>query len=178
MVDMVRTLSALQTLLADNTDGEISAQDIRDLLVSVYPVIVGCETTKTSQTIANDTATFISWGTEVRDDGGCFDAGAPTRWTAPVTGYYIATFFVDWTNGHLTNDLTITGFYRTGSQVTFPSELKATTSADRRTMTTQVIYLGAGDYLECRVQQSSGGNADIASAWGSFALINGAVGVL
>ncbi len=37
MVDTVRTLSALQTLLADNAAGDISAQDMRDLLVSVYP---------------------------------------------------------------------------------------------------------------------------------------------
>lgn len=34
MVDTVRTITALQTLLADNTEGNISAQDIRDLLVS------------------------------------------------------------------------------------------------------------------------------------------------
>lgn len=34
MVDTVRSLSALQTLLADNTAGDISAQDLRDFLVS------------------------------------------------------------------------------------------------------------------------------------------------
>ena len=37
MVDTARTLSALQTLLADNVDGDIGAQDIREFLVSVYP---------------------------------------------------------------------------------------------------------------------------------------------
>ena len=36
MADTIRTLSALQTLLADNTAGDISAQDARDVLVSVY----------------------------------------------------------------------------------------------------------------------------------------------
>ena len=35
MVDTVRTVAALQTLLADNTTGAISAQDLRDMLVSV-----------------------------------------------------------------------------------------------------------------------------------------------
>lgn len=34
MVDTVRTLADLQTLLADNTNGDISAQDLRDFLVS------------------------------------------------------------------------------------------------------------------------------------------------
>ena len=38
MPDTRRTLAALQTLLADNTAGDISAQDVRDMLVSVYPV--------------------------------------------------------------------------------------------------------------------------------------------
>ena len=36
MVDTVRSLSSLQTLLATNGAGAISAQDIRDLLVSTY----------------------------------------------------------------------------------------------------------------------------------------------
>lgn len=37
MPDTIRSLSDLQTLLADNTAGNISAQDIRDFLVSVDP---------------------------------------------------------------------------------------------------------------------------------------------
>lgn len=36
MADTKRTLAALTALLADNTAGDISAQDMRDLLVSVY----------------------------------------------------------------------------------------------------------------------------------------------
>lgn len=35
MVDTVRTISALQTLLANNSTGEISPQDLRDMLVSL-----------------------------------------------------------------------------------------------------------------------------------------------
>ena len=37
MPDTVRTLAALQALHADNAAGDISAQDNRDLLVSVFP---------------------------------------------------------------------------------------------------------------------------------------------
>lgn len=36
MVDTKRTLAALQTLLADNTTGDISPQDVRDMLVSLW----------------------------------------------------------------------------------------------------------------------------------------------
>ena len=37
MADTVRTISALQTLFANNTDGDISPQDLRDFLVSAEP---------------------------------------------------------------------------------------------------------------------------------------------
>jgi hypothetical protein len=37
MADTPRTLSALLTLLADNTSGNITAQIVRDLTVSLYP---------------------------------------------------------------------------------------------------------------------------------------------
>jgi hypothetical protein len=37
MADTQRTLSALQTLFADNVNGDISAQDLRDFLVTVHP---------------------------------------------------------------------------------------------------------------------------------------------
>lgn len=39
MVDTARTTAALQTLFADNTAGAISAQDLRDFLVSAKPGI-------------------------------------------------------------------------------------------------------------------------------------------
>src|SRR3989304_3602241 len=37
MADTIRQLAALQALLADNTGGAISPQDLRDFLVSVMP---------------------------------------------------------------------------------------------------------------------------------------------
>lgn len=57
MADTVRSLSALQTLLADNTSGDISPQDLRDFLVSVYP-ITGSNLMIESQLLAADQATI------------------------------------------------------------------------------------------------------------------------
>lgn len=37
MEDEIRTIAALQTLLADNSSGDISAQDVRDMLVTLAP---------------------------------------------------------------------------------------------------------------------------------------------
>jgi len=80
MADTVRSLTALQTLLADNTAGDISPQDVRDFLVSaVYPV-----------------STIVRPGESIQD---AFDAGfrhviladgthAPTaNVTVPVSGW-------------------------------------------------------------------------------------------
>lgn len=41
MVDTVRTTAALLALFADNTTGDISAQDLRDMIVSVHGVYGG-----------------------------------------------------------------------------------------------------------------------------------------
>ena len=54
MADTLRTLSALQALLADNTTGDISAQDLRDMLVSVFPtgrVLLAALTASASATL-------------------------------------------------------------------------------------------------------------------------------
>ncbi len=53
MADTRRTLSALQTLLADNSTGDISAQDVRDLLVSVFPTGMRLLATQTASNSAS-----------------------------------------------------------------------------------------------------------------------------
>lgn len=57
MPDTVRTLSALQTLLADNTAGDISPQDVRDMLVSTYQLDYSADTSITGTA----TATISKW---------------------------------------------------------------------------------------------------------------------
>lgn len=57
MVDTVRSLSALQTLLADNTAGDISAQAARDLLVSARAWGIGFE--ETSDDVVWDAAADV-----------------------------------------------------------------------------------------------------------------------
>lgn len=57
MPDTIRTLSALQTLLADNTAGDISPQDVRDMLVSTYLLDYSADVSVTGAT----TATVGKW---------------------------------------------------------------------------------------------------------------------
>lgn len=52
MADTKRTLSALTALYADNNDGDISAQDLRDFLISAH----GSRYVNTSAIASSDTA--------------------------------------------------------------------------------------------------------------------------
>lgn len=58
MADTIRSRTALLALLADNTNGDISAQDMRDVLVSVHGVYgaIYAENGSTAQTGISDTA--------------------------------------------------------------------------------------------------------------------------
>jgi len=60
MPDTVRTLAALQTLLADNASGDISAQDVRDFLVSVFPPEPQVARVETSESTASDAYTDLA----------------------------------------------------------------------------------------------------------------------
>lgn len=51
MADTIRSISALQTLFADNTSGDISAQDLRDFLVSAANLMAANTFTAGPQTI-------------------------------------------------------------------------------------------------------------------------------
>lgn len=62
MVDTKRSLSSLQTLLADNTAGDISAQDVRDFLVSVFH-LDSLETSITTTATATLGAMHVCSGT-------------------------------------------------------------------------------------------------------------------
>lgn len=85
MADTERTLSALQTLLADNTSGAISAQDLRDFLVSAAPRVA-------SYYISSSSATTISVaGTYYKAAGTTTQVGTNGSWS------------------HSTNRLTYTG---------------------------------------------------------------------
>ena len=73
MADTRRTLSALQTQLADNASGDISPQDVRDFLVSVYPDIKNARNYgATGDGVTDDTAAIQAALDAVSPGGTCF----------------------------------------------------------------------------------------------------------
>lgn len=59
MADTQRNLDALQTLLADNATGDISPQDLRDMLVSMYPGHAQAYVSTPAATTLADTSTWV-----------------------------------------------------------------------------------------------------------------------
>lgn len=92
MADTIRDLSALQTLLADNTAGDISAQDARDVLVTNYPrdaIAYGAVPTSGWSWINQGTASLTqSNGVDIITDPGTGANNIIARdRTAPATPY-------------------------------------------------------------------------------------------
>ena len=96
MADTLRTRAQLLALLADNITGEISAQDLRDMLVSVMGIygIITMAANVTGQALTADTpAKLINW----EADGlgiGCTPDFANSQITIDNTGVYRITAFV------------------------------------------------------------------------------------
>ena len=81
MVDTARTLAALQTILADNTSGDITEQDIRDMLLSLFPQTTRGDLTAldgsgliarlavgAADTVVKSDGTDPAWGTVGHDE--------------------------------------------------------------------------------------------------------------
>ena len=63
MADTVRTLSALQALLPDNTSKAISAQDLRDVLISAVGSLYGRAVSASDDLDANEIVIAATGGT-------------------------------------------------------------------------------------------------------------------
>lgn len=82
MVDTVRPLAALQTLLADNVAGDISAQDVRDVLLSLW-----VQTIPIWQDIAHEKGQFVL------REGRIYEANDPIP---AATGFVTGTTGATW----------------------------------------------------------------------------------
>lgn len=110
MPDTVRLLPALQTLLADNAAGDISPQDVRDFLVSVYRDYIKFSDLK-ADTVNGGTFTSGAWrtrniNTEDADAGG--HASVAANQITLAAGDYVAmiscpAFFIESHQARLQN---------------------------------------------------------------------------
>lgn len=155
MADTVRTLAALQTLLADNTTGDISAQDVRDMLVSLFtPQFVGCQLTKSgTQVLGNGTVDVVTFdGTNYDTDS--FADLDNDRITVPTDfgGYYVATGAYITTGGAISNAIEI---HLNGNVVASQENTDGSLSPAGQ-VSTEPILLVAGDDIDLRAYNATG----------------------
>lgn len=107
-----------------------------------------------TQSIAHNTGTAVSWDTVDQNDLGAYAGGAPTRLTAPTTGWYIASATIAWSSN--TNWQRVIDIRRNGSDyIVSQPFLPGTARPDPQFGLSTPLYLGAGDYIEIVVYQNS-----------------------
>lgn len=120
-----------------------------------------------TQTISTGTPTAVIFDTETRDDGGLWSGGAPTRLTAPSTGWYAGGGFVFWDG--------VTGLGRRllarldgSTTLARASTIADANHNDPSLCVSWQYYMTAGQYVDLAVDQNSGGDVDVsagAAAW-------------
>ena len=155
MADTPRTLSALQTILADNISADISAQDIRDFLVSVlggYGAISTVDSASSQGSLSDVTPTLLTAFTangvaasDVTPDHTSDDI------TVGVAGDYAVTLSASFAGSNLTNY--ILQFAVDGTPVAaYKMQRKIGTGADiGHGSLTAILTLAAGEAVSVYV---------------------------
>ena len=115
-----------------------------------------------NQTIANTTYTILPWNQETYDTSSFHDTSTNnSRLTIPsgLSGYYYIYTNLNW-NGS-TSGYRRQQFYKNGSTSIFETDFSFSQDIWFNVGISTVLYLTAGDYLELRVYQTSGGNRSI-----------------
>jgi len=149
-------------------DGTLTSVDLADGAVSTAKVgeVPGARVRRTAAlTLTNDVAATISWDTADINVGGVFNSTQPTRMTAPVAGRYLIIATARWdtdTDGRRAMALEVNGgtvqIARSNVAGYFQRAGGMTTPYYPEQMVEAVYRLNAGDYVEVRALQDSGGD--------------------
>ena len=146
--------------LGDRTWSYNSTKGVWDLVSINDTLRNGARVTKTAaQSLTTATLTTLTWDSEVYDDNTFHDnITNNSRLTISDDGKYIVTLAVDFASNN-TGTRQI-GIYKNGTvirQIVMPNN-----SAGQDYLSiTDIIYLVAGDYIEGKATQSSGGALDV-----------------
>lgn len=130
----------------------------------------GCQVHLTAnEGVANTGTTAIPWDAEDRDDGGYWDAGAPTRLTVASNGWYLICVNFIWNS--VSGDHWAGVEFRKNGATTYVGHIVIDGSGvDYDFGASILLQLSATDYIEALASQTSGTNPqNIAS--GGFAAI-------
>jgi len=148
MADTQRTLAALLALLADNTSGDISPQDLRDAVVTVFANYADIRTTSSTNFTATTTWTKLPFAADGLS-AGCVTANAASdRISVTVTGVYRATLNITVTPATTYNEFRLE-VNAGGSAAGTAGSARAYAVSTRTTLILETLLsLTAGDYVE------------------------------
>jgi hypothetical protein len=169
MADTIRTLTALLALLADNVTGDISPQDIRDVLVTVHGVYGGIyiQDGSTPQTGIDTTPTKMTgWAANTASAGTTPDQ-ANNQITVGTDGVYLIWASVGFSGS---NNTTFEGHLRIDdieSYAGFHRKLSAAGDVGSASFLS-INILSADDVLSIYVESDAGGGASMTPADAQF----------
>lgn len=128
----------------------------------------GCRVYRsTTQSVNNTTLTAMSYDIEVySSDDACWDAGSPTHLVAPVDGYYMAGGSVEIASGQMTAAARLFIAVRANGTNYLGSNDNHTINGKAAAVgvTTGMVWLAAGEYIEIIVYHDIGSAKNISAA--------------
>lgn len=153
------------------TGRKVTAADwnsqVRDNMGFLYSAKVASVGAISTANIPSATWTLINYAFEVVDTVGAWSAGAPSRFTPPVAGYYLVTTSVAWSA-----DATETG-YRScrlwfNGTTLYDQDVRPAMNATQQTKAQRVVYFnGSTDFVETQVYHTKGSDHAL-SATGQY----------
>lgn len=165
MAQTERATSTINTLLSDNTEQEISPQDLRDALASLMgyggllltagssDVINGVGT---SYSLIDVFDTIAAQSISVNEDGVAVELAPGYKLTPGATGVYMVGFYASFSSSAL-NKLATFRLYKNGSPDSIEADRFIATIGDTGAIAANgLISLAAGDELDLRVKINTG----------------------
>ena len=172
MVDTRRGLAALQALFADNQEGDISPQDLRDFLVSA----LGSYGSLIKNALATTSVGAAAWVQVPFEAAGEATAAvsvdaSQNRLTVQVAGVWLVEYHVAGQLEAPANTKVQTQLYKNGATIDNQSwdEVELATIDQFRSMNGSGIFsLSVGDYMELFIAHDDAGSQDMKFQYGSL----------
>lgn len=123
-------------------------------------VFRGCRVKRggAAQSIPNTTLTKVQFDAVRYGDPTWWNAGNPTRITVPITGSYHVGAIIEWQSGSAVGSRYADIFWNNVSRLAEMAGGFATVATDNaQCVGSAIAPLTAGDFIECRVYQNTGG---------------------
>lgn len=164
------------TIALEQTDGNVNFEQILSITRMAGPSAITANETVSCKyfnnavtSIPNSTVTIVDFATKDHDTHGAWTTGAAAKFTAPISGtYYVnACILLNANTGWAVTDAMQLNVYKNGNFDTlldYENDMASASNINRASKGNTTIKLNAGDYIDIRFQQTSGGAITLAAS--------------